>query len=272
MSDPAFLRPTLSAAFWIAYMRARPIHPECKPMPYPPAAEPSSSSSSPRQAFIHLSITTSLLSCHRDWRLLSRPIRFLLPRISFKERRTITMKRKCTELLRKEHKTILRIVDVLTAIAEESERVSQLNITDVVGILEILRVIGDEYHQGKEEAALFPVFTKVCDRTEVEAVRHMLHEHDEDRFLIAAMEHAVHQSNVADFALHARKLADLQQTHAYKEDTILFEIVNRSLSYADDQKVLAEFDAFDKAFKSQRHDRLLHRLQMLEWKYVRAAA
>ena len=182
------------------------------------------------------------------------------------------MKRRCTELLSKEHKIIIRMTDVLIAIAEESERTSELNKPDVFGILEILRVIGDEYHQGKEEKALFPVFTRVCDRAELESVRHMLHEHEEDRSLIAAMEDAVHRSNPADFALHARLLADLQRKHACKEDTVLFEIVNKSLSNADDQKVLAEFDAFDKAFKSQRHERLLHRLQMLEWKYMPVAA
>jgi hemerythrin-like domain-containing protein len=182
------------------------------------------------------------------------------------------MKLKCTALLSKEHKIIIQITDVLIAIAEESERTSELNKSDVFGILEILRVIGDEYHQGKEEKALFPVFTKVCDRAEVEAVRHMLHEHDEDRSLIAAMEDAVHRSNIAEFALHARMLADLQRAHACKEDTVLFDMVNKTLSNTDDQKVLAEFDVFDKAFKSQRHERLLHRLQMLEWKYMPVAA
>jgi hemerythrin-like domain-containing protein len=161
---------------------------------------------------------------------------------------------------------------VLIAIAEESERTSELNKPDVFGILEILRVVGDEYHQGKEEKALFPVFTQVCGRAEVEAVRHMLDEHNEDRSLIAAMEDAVHRSNVADFALNARLLAELERTHACKEDTVLFDIVNKTLSNTDDQKVMAEFDVFDKTFKSQRHERLLHRLQMLEWKYTPVAA
>jgi hypothetical protein len=50
------------------------------------------------------------------------------------------MKRKCTELLTKEHKVILRIADVLVAIAEESEQKTQLNREDVLAILEILRL------------------------------------------------------------------------------------------------------------------------------------
>src|SRR5262245_18417991 len=185
--------------------------------------------------------------------------------------RTI-MKRKCIERLIDEHKVLLRIVDVLIAIADESERNSQLNRADVLGILEILRLFADEYHQGKEERALFPMFTAVCDRAEVDAVRHMLHEHDDDRSLTEAMENAVDQSNPADFAIHARRLDEILRTHVFKEDNILFEIVNNSLSDADDQRILAEFDAFDKAFKSLRHDRLLHRLQMLEWKYSHVAA
>ena len=182
------------------------------------------------------------------------------------------MKRKCTQLLSEEHRIILRIVDVLVAIADESERKSQLNAADVAGILEILRVFGDEYHQGKEEAGLFPVFTAVCDRTEVEAVRHMILEHDDDRFLIGALEDAARESNTADFTLHARKLAEIQRMHVYKEDNILFKIVNKSLSVENDQQILAAFRTFDDRFKSPRHDRLLHRLEMLEWKYMRVVA
>jgi hemerythrin-like domain-containing protein len=182
------------------------------------------------------------------------------------------MKAECTELLKKEHRTILRIADMLTALADECERTSQMNKEDMFGILEILTVIGDEYHQSKEEKALFPVFTSVCDRSEIEAVRHILREHDDDRSLIHAMEDAVHRSDAADFAFHARHLADFQRAHVNKEDNILFEIVNRSLSKANDQQILREFEAFDDAFKSRRHDRLLHRLQMLEWKYSRVAA
>src|SRR5262245_10416720 len=182
------------------------------------------------------------------------------------------MKRKCTELLTNEHKVIRRIVDVLIAIADESERTLQLNRTDVQGILEILRVFADEYHQRKEEKTLFPVFTAVCDRTEVEAVRHMIQELDEDRSLVAAMDHALRQSNAADFALHARRLAEIQRTHLDKEDDILFEIMNKSLSKADDQHVLEAFEVFDERFKSSRHGRLLHRLKMLECKYTHVAA
>src|SRR5262249_4347092 len=105
-----------------------------------------------------------------------------------------------------------------------------------------------------------------------DAVRHMIHEHDEDRSLVQAMEDALHRSNTTDFELHARRLAEIQRTHIYKEDHLLFEIVNKSLSNADDQRVLKAFEAFDETSKSPRHDRLLHRLEMLEWKYVRTAA
>jgi hemerythrin-like domain-containing protein len=59
--------------------------------------------------------------------------------------------------------------------------------------------------------------------------------------------------------------------HIFKEDNILFEIVNSGLSDTDDRRVLAGFEIFDKAFESPRHDRLLHRLQMLERKYLPVA-
>jgi hypothetical protein len=44
------------------------------------------------------------------------------------------------------------------------------------------------------------------------------------------------------------------------------------LSPEDDKRVINGFEAFDREFNARGQDKLLHRLRMLEWKYLRKAA
>jgi hemerythrin-like domain-containing protein len=145
------------------------------------------------------------------------------------------------------------------------------NQEDVEAILHILRVFGDDYHQAKEESALFPVFAAVCDRSEYAAVRHMLFEHEQDRSLIEGMEDAVHRSNAAQFAEYAQRLATILRNHIYKEDNILFERINGALSQSDDAQVVRDFERFDREFRKSEQE-IMHRLRVLEWKYLRKSA
>jgi hemerythrin-like domain-containing protein len=59
---------------------------------------------------------------------------------------------------------------------------------------------------------------------------------------------------------------DLIRNHIYKEDNILFDIVDRSISDEQDAKVVAEFSNF------QINPSVLADLRRLEWKYLRKAA
>jgi hemerythrin-like domain-containing protein len=182
------------------------------------------------------------------------------------------MKSKCIGLLISEHKVILRSVEVLRAMARHATDTQELNVGDVRGLLEIIRLFADDLHQGKEEGALFPVFTAKCDPLEVDAVRHMVFEHEEDRSLMEGIEDAIQRSHAGDFAENAHRLVDILRTHIYKEDNILFEMIDRQLSDEDDARILAEFETFDREFDRRGSDRIRHRLRMLEWKYLSKAA
>src|SRR5207244_1709618 len=50
--------------------------------------------------------------------------------------------------------------------------------------------------------------------------------------------------NATEFYQYARRLAEFLRSHIYKEDKILFEIVDRSLSKEEDGRIVAEFDVF----------------------------
>jgi hemerythrin-like domain-containing protein len=182
------------------------------------------------------------------------------------------MKCKSIALLSSEHKIILRTIDVLESMAKQAEAGKEFTKEDVNGIIEILRIFADELHQAKEENVLFPVFTKACDSSETDAIRHMLFEHEKDRSLIERLQNALLRSQPAEFAGHASYLAEILRTHIYKEDNILFDLIDKRLSDEDDVNIVREFQGFDRDFKTSGHDRLLHRLRMLEWKYMNKAA
>jgi hemerythrin-like domain-containing protein len=65
-----------------------------------------------------------------------------------------------------------------------------------------------------------------------------------------------------EFVHFADRLTSLIRTHIYKEDNILFEIAERSLSPEQDERVTAELNKFqiDPAFLAD--------LRRLEWTYM----
>lgn len=178
---------------------------------------------------------------------------------------------KCIDILAAEHKTMLRMADVLDSMSTRARDEGTYYQEDAEAILRILKVFGDDCHQAKEEGALFPVFAAVCDSSEYAAVRHMLFEHDQDRSLMEGLEDALRRSNAAQFSEYAQRLATILRNHIYKEDNILFEKIDRALSREDDARVVRDFEGFDRDFQKDQ-DETLHRLRTLEWKYLRKSA
>src|SRR5437867_10809564 len=112
---------------------------------------------------------------------------------------------KSTDLLIKEHKIILRALDILEHMAICVENGEPVMSEDVDAVLHFLRVFGDDHHQAKEESALFPELMRSCQEQEC-SVRHMLFEHDQERSLIEALQDASHTKNRVDFVYFAHRL------------------------------------------------------------------
>jgi len=181
------------------------------------------------------------------------------------------MKCRCLDTLTAEHHTMLRITDVLDAMSKAAADACEYNAQDVNAILEILRRFGDELHQAKEERALFPVFIARSDASEYAAVRHMMFEHQQDRSLMSGMADAISRSNAPQFSEYAARLVSMLRNHIFKEDNILFEVIQTHLSAEDDARIVRDFEAFDQDFQD-RYKNLMHDLRQLEWKYLRKIA
>jgi hemerythrin-like domain-containing protein len=172
---------------------------------------------------------------------------------------------KCTDLLTQEHKTILRALDVLNHMGRRMEQELPVAAEDVEILLRFLRKFGDDLHQAKEESALFPELMRTSAATQP-ALRQMLFEHDQERSLVEGLEDSLHTKKGKQFAELAARLCDLLRNHIRKEDHILFDIVERSLSPEQDERVTAEFNQFQISLD------FLADLRRLEWTYLRRVA
>lgn len=172
---------------------------------------------------------------------------------------------KCTDLLSQEHKVILRALDVLDEMAERVEDDQPVDAGDVETLLRFLRTFADDLHQNKEESALFPELLRTSAATQP-ALRHMLFEHDQERSLVEGLEDSLRTKKGAEFSYFAGRLTDLLRNHIRKEDSILFDIVDRSLSTEQDERVTSGLNQFEISSD------LLADLRHLEWTYLRRVA
>jgi hemerythrin-like domain-containing protein len=172
---------------------------------------------------------------------------------------------KCTDILIREHKVILRALDVLDQMATQTENNQFVDPNDVETLLRFLRSFADDHHQMKEESALFPVLMTTSLAND-SRLRQMTFEHDQERSLVEGLEDALRTKKGSDFVLFAKWLALLIRTHIHKEDNILFELAQRSLSEQQDEKITAELNRF------QVDPGIVAALDCLEVMYLRPAA
>ncbi len=178
---------------------------------------------------------------------------------------------KSTDLLMQDHKIILRSLDILEEMAGKVRNGERLDPEDVEALLHFLRSFEDEDHQTKEETALFPQLMQSAPAEE-RSFRQMLFEHDQERSLVGGLEEALKTEKGTDFISYAHRLSAILRNHIYKEDNILFDIVEKCLSKQQDEKVAREFEDFDRDFGIQKRRELIDSLRRLEWKYVRKSA
>jgi hemerythrin-like domain-containing protein len=172
---------------------------------------------------------------------------------------------KCTDLLTQDHKVILRALDVLEHMARRVENKQAVEPRDVEVLLRFLRTFADDHHQTKEESALFPELMRTSAASEG-PLRQMIFEHDQERSLVEGLEDALYTKKGLDFVQLANRLVALIRCHIYKEDNILFDIVERALSIEQDEVVTRHLNEF------QMDPNHLADLRRLEWTYLKRAA
>jgi len=142
---------------------------------------------------------------------------------------------------------------------------------DVNKLLDFLKRFADDHHQGKEEAVLFPCLRE-ANAGPSNALRMMMFEHEQERSLVLGLEDALRTRKNEDFAYYGGRLAEILSTHIYKEDNILFTLVERTISKEVDDRVLREMTAYDESLPTATREEMNRVVNDLEWKYLGKAA
>jgi hemerythrin-like domain-containing protein len=171
-----------------------------------------------------------------------------------------------TQVLRKEHEAILRMLDATEQVARSLAGGVRIPAHILSNTIEFFRLFADRCHHGKEEELLFPALEKKGMPRSGGPIGVMLMEHDSGRALIAEMAEAATAYERGDaeaggkWAKAAMNYARLLRDHIAKENNILFVMAERLLTPAEQEKLAAAFDAIEiQKMGEDTHERL-HRM------------
>lgn len=168
-----------------------------------------------------------------------------------------------TNILRDEHKAILRMLDATEEAAQRIKKGITVAPEILSGLLEFFRTFADRCHHGKEEACLFPLLEKKGMPHDAGPIGVMLYEHGQGRELIQSMAQASEAlaSGRKDAAMQwadaALDYAALLRSHIAKENDILFVMADRLLSESDQASLLEAFERVEiEKLGAGTHERL----------------
>ncbi len=141
------------------------------------------------------------------------------------------------DMLRAEHRVIERALDLLLALT----RADELDVDAGRDAVAFLRGFADELHHGKEEHRLFPLLEERGLPRHAGPLAVMLHEHEQGRGAIAAMDAALDAGDATAFKRAAEGYVALLRDHIAKEDGVLFPMADSMLDDPTRARLTDEF-------------------------------
>ena len=143
-----------------------------------------------------------------------------------------------TDVLREEHRVILRALALLESGTDRLARVGTLPGGWWEGVIRWLRSFADRNHHAKEERYLFPALAEAGVPAEGGPVAVMLAEHVEERGLIEIMEREDSTRRVDA----ARRYLQLLRDHIEKENGVLFPLAEAVLEERAQRALARQFE------------------------------
>lgn len=150
---------------------------------------------------------------------------------------TKSVVRNPTDVLREEHRVILRALILLERAADRLARGEALPGGSWERVIGWLRAFADLNHHAKEERYLFPALAQAGVPSEAGPVAVMLAEHVEGRGFIQAMQ----ASEVSCRTEAVRRYVQLLRDHIEKENGVLFPLAEAVLEEHAQQALAREF-------------------------------
>lgn len=140
------------------------------------------------------------------------------------------------ELMKHEHTFILRMLDVLRAMARKAMNERVVDKEDFYSAIDFVRSYADKHHHNKEEVVLFEKMAEeLYEQVGQGPILGMLTEHDQGRLYMMRLETAVKaydgdDENLLNLIASAISYTELLKAHIHKEDNALYTYAERALS------------------------------------------
>jgi hemerythrin-like domain-containing protein len=181
---------------------------------------------------------------------------------------------RATEVLIKEHDSILEMLEVLGKVCDRLESADAVVPDHLEDILSFLKGFADRCHHGKEEDLLFPAMEAAGIPREGGPIGVMLMEHVQGRALIQRMGAAVDSLREADpnapteFVGAGRDYVRLLSQHIEKENNVLFRMADMHISASKQQELEQGFDVVDQeTIGTEQIENYLRVLEELKSRY-----
>ena len=147
---------------------------------------------------------------------------------------------KATQDLRKEHDTILYVLQILDKMMRSDNSGSETLLQYYDEVVYFFKIFADKCHHGKEEDFLFKELVKKGIPSEGGPVGVMLHEHAQGREYIAQMGRSIDEKSIEGFNNAAVLYRNLLHQHIEKENNVLFMMADKVIG-EQEQNLLFEY-------------------------------
>jgi hemerythrin-like domain-containing protein len=182
---------------------------------------------------------------------------------------------KATEHLMIEHESVLKMIEILEAIAQKLDKGENVWASDLEAALDFLRVFVDKCHHGKEENILFPKLVETGIPNEGGPVGMMLREHVIGRGYIAGFAEGTEKYKAGDkqaiseITENIRGYGELLTSHIFKENNVLYKMADMHLTAQQQTELLANFEKIeDEVIGRGKHEEYHKLLERLDQQYL----
>lgn len=164
--------------------------------------------------------------------------------------------------LQKEHSLFERVIAGIARLADEMRNGRPADPDVLSGLVEFVRVFGDERHHRKEDGDLFPLLESRGVPAEGCPLASLKNEHEKSRSLISQLSDAAEayvatDGRTKDALIRTFDgLVELYPSHIWKEEYLLFPLAEKVLSSEELQQLAESFDKLDAEVDPRLHDRM----------------
>ncbi len=150
-----------------------------------------------------------------------------------------------TKILSKEHQNILRIADALSKECTAIKCGKGVDNSFFEKAIYLLKNYEDKMHHGKEESVVFTELSKWSVKLRGNPVKELTSEHETERNMVKNIEQSVREDDEKKIAEDVMKYVKLSRDHIFKEERVLYPMINTVLIRRAHKAMLDKFEKID---------------------------